>query len=524
MLNLPLDALVSWFAIATRNATRALVCVHLQQNTQLWAWDIVNDTLTQVTFNPAGTMIGAISANGEWIYYHEQTDIEGGGHFFRMRFDGTEVSDLTPDFPTYMGVNICESYMGNLCAFNIFNQNGSQIFVFDAEAGGSPHLRQETDDFIFGVYLSHNGEVTLLYSINPLAFESYQTLTGQRYQRWANEAAVPVGFIDRAGDMRFAYCVDTEYGVRPALWNTRTGEHKQIKWKGEHTNLFIADISHDGRYLWANYQSLKDGRTVLMRYDFQVSKWETLNRFDGDLDIFTLLPSGEAIGLLGALNALPQMVRFNAEGQMTTPPKLIEGVPQARYLPHAIASGWWMDCEPNKGTVLFLGSGAPESPLNNSFVDVVRLISQNGYRVLYLADAFAKYVMEQCKVAGISFDPTEDELPMAIVGVGSGADMALVAGQYIDYLHVIAIDPYLDAGESPNFAHNPDFSAVYGSSPIHQDAPYTPVTLINLTRQDSQPLFSKYRSKRPRSISIVNVASSQEAMDALLNALEKTFN
>ena len=82
---------IAWSAIASQNPKRGIVCTNKNGAYQLFAWDIKTNQLTQRTHATGGITQGAISADGETIYYHD-AEI---GHYVRVPFATSDADDLT---------------------------------------------------------------------------------------------------------------------------------------------------------------------------------------------------------------------------------------------------------------------------------------------------------------------------------------------------------------------------------------------------------------------------------------------
>lgn len=238
--------------IAAQHPSHALICHNATGIYQLYAFDLETHALRQLTFNPNGTTLGAISADGHTVYYLE--DAQGGqiGHFFRVDYDGSNPTDLTPEWAAYTSFYITESYSGAFFGFMTANQLGFQMFVVDTKTGATPHLRYESDDFSVGPFLSYDAEIAVIAVSDgtlPLKFslESYDVRGGQRLHTLKEATSVqPIGFIQRENDMRFLAMVQREGGRHPLIWNARTGDTKDLMRHEASGNFDVLDWSRDG--------------------------------------------------------------------------------------------------------------------------------------------------------------------------------------------------------------------------------------------------------------------------------------
>jgi hypothetical protein len=223
-----------WVQYAAQAPQRALACIQQAGIAQLHAWDVTTGDLRPLTQFPRDTLQAAISADGEQVYYHY--DAQGGqiGHIFRKRWDGEGTAeDLTPSLPAYISFYVNECYSGRLLGFMAVNQDGVQMFALDAQSGGTPHLRYESEAFALGPFLSYDGEISVIAStegapedLYQYSLTSYNTLEGRKLHLLKDDSAsiLPLGFVPRPDDMRFLAL----HQGRPLWWNTRTGETRYL--------------------------------------------------------------------------------------------------------------------------------------------------------------------------------------------------------------------------------------------------------------------------------------------------------
>jgi hypothetical protein len=254
---------ISLFHLAAQNRQRALLCHNASGVDQLYAWEL-GGALRPLTANVNGVRLGTISADGQTVYYLE--DAQGGqiGHFFRVGFDGEDRRDLTPDWPAYTSFYVAECASGRFYGFMTYNQLGSQMFVVDAAAGGTPHLRYESEALSLGPYLSYDGELAVVMALDERGhtLESYDVRSGQRVAAIASPALIePAGFAPRPHDMRFL-ATSFESGLRrPFWWNARTGERRDLTLSTE--SVIPLDWSSDAQQIVYTTYGLSGTRTAV---------------------------------------------------------------------------------------------------------------------------------------------------------------------------------------------------------------------------------------------------------------------
>lgn len=221
---------ITLFHVATQDHQRALLCHDASGTPQLYAYEL-GGTPRQLTDEPSGVLLGTISADGRTVYYQRLADDDtGGGHLWRVGFDGSNPQPLTPEWPSYPLLAIAECASGAFYGFTVFD-GYSQTFVVDARRGGTPHLRYESAAPSVGPYLSYDGELAVMAEFTDAddALESYDVRTGERVARLSGlNSLEPASFPPRAADMRFLATALSDGLRRPFWWNARTGERRDL--------------------------------------------------------------------------------------------------------------------------------------------------------------------------------------------------------------------------------------------------------------------------------------------------------
>lgn len=275
-------ASVHWIQIAQQQPRHGLVCRMQDGLPQLFAWDIASGALTQRTHEPRGVTQAALSADGATIYYLKDEQGDGIGHYMRQPFSGGPAQDLTPELPAYASYYIGESSSGRFYGFMTYNQYGTQIYVVDAQRGGTPHLRYEGETIAVGPLLSYDGEIAVVavsQDDTELAFdlEAYEVRGGERLHRLHDAPGYglqPIGFVPRAHDMRFLAASRSTGLLRPLIWNTRTGERRDLPLPTLPGDVLPLDWSADGLHLLLS--ETRQGTQHLYRYNLQTDTLESL--------------------------------------------------------------------------------------------------------------------------------------------------------------------------------------------------------------------------------------------------------
>lgn len=245
---------IAWSALATQNKQRGLVCSNKDGIYQLYAWDVPQNTLTQLTRQTAGVVNGMISADGEWVYYLLDAGGNEIGHYVRVPFSGGDIQDVTPEMKPYASFYITESHTGNAIGFMAANDEGFQMYVIDNLVKGAPLFSYQSGAMAVGPMLSHHGEIAVIASTEKtgsteFALEAYRIADGQLLgELWDGDGTgiSPAGFASVAGDMRFAGSSNQHGFQRPFLWNPQTGERQDIVDAQFAGDVTVWDWSDDG--------------------------------------------------------------------------------------------------------------------------------------------------------------------------------------------------------------------------------------------------------------------------------------
>ena len=231
--------------IARDNPARGVICSNVGGIFQLHAWDAQSSELRQLTSDPHGNLLGAISPNGRWVYTVLDPDGDQYGHFARVPFEGGALEDLTPGFPQYPLAQICVSASGNMLAFAVPRaaSDGTDLYVIPLDEALS-HPRHLFHDPIPGLHgrkrlgLSADGEVLIFASNqrNPAVVErllAFDVLTGALLHELSDgpRGGVSLGeFSPVSGDPRVLATLHRHEITQVLLWNPCTGELRPLEW------------------------------------------------------------------------------------------------------------------------------------------------------------------------------------------------------------------------------------------------------------------------------------------------------
>lgn len=221
---------------ATLNPQRGLVASNKDGVYQLYAWDKATDNLRQLTDEAAGVVQGAISADGERVYYLRDSGGDEIGHYVSLPFAGGAAQDITPDLPDYASHSISESQAGNALGFMAVDDAGFHAYVYAAGDMDQPRFAHTKAALSFGPYLSQAAEIAVIAStektgVADYALDAYDVESGALIaELWdgAGSGTDVGGFSPLPGDRRFAGSSSAGGYHRPFIWNPQTGERRDI--------------------------------------------------------------------------------------------------------------------------------------------------------------------------------------------------------------------------------------------------------------------------------------------------------
>ncbi len=256
---------VALFQLAARPSTRALVTANRSGVYQLHAWDRTTGDLLQLTHRPDGKLFGTISPDGEWVYY---LDDEGGnelGRLVRVPWSGGDPELVGPELEPYALAGTSVSLDGSTVGFTTATRDGFRLLV--RRGTGEWRELYHATHLTGGPVLSTDGRIAVMTtSAGTLDrhLVSIDVETGAVLAELREDGAsiTPGPFSPAAGDSLMLVGSDQSGFNRPALWDARSGQRKEIAIQGE-GDVHVADWSLDGSQIL--FLHMKDARTNLLR-------------------------------------------------------------------------------------------------------------------------------------------------------------------------------------------------------------------------------------------------------------------
>ena len=281
---------VRWFQVAKANKTRGLVCANLTGTLQLFAWDTNSGEIEQLTSRPKGTVNGALSSNGRFLYYLADQGGNEVGHFVRQPTDGSsQPVDITPEMPPYASWSIGESQNGRLLGFSTAGQDGFKAFAIEqSETGELSEPRQfwQSPALSFGPQLSFDGDLAVMATTertqtNSFSLVALNIATGEKIGELfaPDDDFKAVKFEPKAGSSRFLASSSASGYARPLIWHPHTGERQDLPLPELGGEVYAQDWSDNGRFLLLS--QLYQAQMQLHLYDLEEDKLIPLDATKG---------------------------------------------------------------------------------------------------------------------------------------------------------------------------------------------------------------------------------------------------
>lgn len=253
---------IRWAQIAPQNKEHGLVCSNMSGKNQLYAWHRTTNQLHQLTNHEVGIGSGVLSADGQWVYFHQDQQGNEIGHFYQVPFAGGPAVDLTPDMPPFASWRIAENRTGEWLGFMAVNQEGFKVYV--QPKNGDRRLLYHRPGMLFGPMFSADGRWVVIESSeksgtleNNLVI--LDTQTGAEIANLWDGAGSSIGLAAVSpvvGDNHLLATTTLSGYTRPFLYDVANGTRQELP---------LPEIAGDV-YVWA---WSADGQTVLLGQIYQ---------------------------------------------------------------------------------------------------------------------------------------------------------------------------------------------------------------------------------------------------------------
>jgi dipeptidyl aminopeptidase/acylaminoacyl peptidase len=244
--------------VARASPNRALVASNKSGIYELYAFDLLSNSLRQVTHRPFGTVFGTISPDGQHIYYLDDTQGNETGHFVRAPFEGNgeHRQDMTPTLKPYSTLSCFIDDTSSHFGLTVPSPDGFDSFVvgLSGESILEPRTINRNHKLTDGPIFSHDGTVSVLVSAErygglDFSLISFDTDNGQKLNETFDESSKiePSTFSPLSGDQRILATSNKSGTQRPLIWDAAAGTRVDLDVAGLDGDVVAWDWSPDAR-------------------------------------------------------------------------------------------------------------------------------------------------------------------------------------------------------------------------------------------------------------------------------------
>ena len=286
---------------------------------ELYAWDRAAGTTRQVTDRPQGTSDGALSPDGEQVWWFDDTDGDEFGTWRRQPFAGGADEDAAPGVPA--GYSAGLEIGRTLSLVGTATDDGSAVHVVRADAAPSLLYASEHDADLAG--MSADEELAVLEhsehgDSRHRALRVVRTADGTAvWERWDGEGLglSAVGFSPVPGDRRLLAMHERAGRLLPFVVDPDSGEELHPDLSGL-TGDLEADWYADAAALLVRREAR--GRSTLHRVELD-GRTTDLPVPVGTVGDATARPDGD-VEFSWSSSAAPTVIRSTSGAVVLAPP------------------------------------------------------------------------------------------------------------------------------------------------------------------------------------------------------------
>lgn len=367
----------------------------------LYAWDVPTGALRQLTYRPEGTVFGAISPDGRWVYYLHDNNGDEMGHFVRVPYEGGNPEDITPSMPPYSAFGLTISRSGNMLGFTASDATGFHTLVLPVNGAGvgPPREIHHSRKMMFGPTFSHNAEISVVVSTDRATLQhnsllAFETATGKPIgELWdgPGTSVMSAGFAPLPGDTRLLVTSSRGGMQRPAIWNVRTGERTDLSLPPIEGDVTPTEWSPHARRILLSHSHQAVQRLAM--YDIATRDLKWLDAPEGSIGFGTYFRSNDEIfAMWQDASHPPSLIALDANTGRQTRTVLSAGKTPLGHPWQSISFRssdgqeiqGWLGLPDGAGpfpTILHT-HGGPETQTNNMFLPASQVWMDHGFAYL----------------------------------------------------------------------------------------------------------------------------------------------
>ena len=249
--------------LARCNNQRGLVISNRSGIYQLYAWDVADGKLRQLTQCPFGKERGQISSNGRYVYYLDDHQGDETGHFVRIDVDTGEQIDLTPDVERYSQLGFQTDCIDRMIAYiTADSENGYRLYAQSVMQStiGKPSLIYQSSDYMVNSIPSYDGgfivvEITDIKIGSGSKLVVFDSTNGSQPINTLDDGPeanmMAKQFATLSDDSRLLGSSNRSGTNRPFIWDVRTGIRTDLELPqlGNEGDIYPQDWSPDGELI-----------------------------------------------------------------------------------------------------------------------------------------------------------------------------------------------------------------------------------------------------------------------------------
>ncbi len=279
-------------AIAIDRPDVGLVTSNESGLAQLYRWDTQSNTLTQLTFEPGGRIVGKLSPDGRWACYLRDTGGNEIGHWAVLPIDGGDEVDLTPNLAPYASEEFAFSRYGGRVAFATVSDDVFALRVGRLEDDGRiPDLRtvHHSAAALETLALSADGATVAVSSAHRSTGLEYSILTfdvdtgdpGPDLWDGPGTSVRVFAFAPGRDDHRLIATTNAAGPERAVVWDAASGARHDLPADAPGGDILGLDWSPDGRQVLL--LQVDQAAQRLLMWDLTTDAIRTLDHPDGAL-------------------------------------------------------------------------------------------------------------------------------------------------------------------------------------------------------------------------------------------------
>ncbi|MGW7436310.1 prolyl oligopeptidase family serine peptidase [Streptomyces sp. NPDC054849] len=292
---------------------------------ELYAWDRNTGAQRQATDRPNGTTDGALSPDGEWIWWFSDTDGDEFGTWVRQPFGGGPDEPATPGLEPSYPAGLAIGRDGTAVVGRSTDEGGSTIHVVRPDGSAPTVIYRHRESAGVGdlsrdgtlVAVEHTEHGDAMHCALRVVTLDGTTVAELDDSRGATEelGLEVLGFAPVAGDTRLLVGHQRRGRWEPMVWDVASGAEEDLaidlpgdvsaEWYPDGSALLVAH----------SYQA----RSELWRYDLAARELVRVDTPPGTVSGATARPDG-TVEYLWSSAAEPSSVRSTAGGIVLDPP------------------------------------------------------------------------------------------------------------------------------------------------------------------------------------------------------------